>query len=271
MRETILQTLDQLEQEQGFRVLYACESGSRAWGFTSADSDYDVRFIYAPSLEWYLRVNHPANTFERMLPGDLDVVGWELRKTLQLFAACNLSLNEWLQSPEVYRTSPLHQELVDLIPVYFNPKKSLFHYLRSAEKTAERYLDAQAIASRKVNVKKLFYLLRPIFACQWIVCQKTMPPTEYDGLLEIRDRWDTSFLPRSIYEEIDAIREAKVSLNEGDLVAVSPDVITWLQKTLVDIAAQAENTPGDGSKDYTPLNRLLYRVVCDASGRRRPG
>src|SRR3954463_6570073 len=99
MNGNILQALGTIERDQGVKVLLAVESGSRAWGFASPDSDYDVRFIYAHPLDWYLGVLERRDVIECMLPGDLDVSGWELRKALRLLAKCNLALNEWIGSP----------------------------------------------------------------------------------------------------------------------------------------------------------------------------
>ena len=264
MHDQIVKTLHNIEKERDCRILYACESGSRAWGFASPDSDYDVRFIYSHPLAWYLRVDSPDDTFDRMLPNDLDVSGWELRKTLRLFATCNLGLNEWLGSPKVYLTTPFHQELSRLIPLYFKPKKAMFHYLRMAEKTAGQYLDTEAILNRQVNVKKLFYILRPIFASQWIVSKRTMPPTEYDRLLQARSEWDMDFMSDRIYDEVAKIREAKNSLGEKDRVDISQQLINWLQDAMAKIAALAEETSGGGSKDYGPLNELLQRSLDGA-------
>jgi hypothetical protein len=42
MKEVILQKLSEIEQSEDVKILYACESGSRAWGFASPDSDFDV-------------------------------------------------------------------------------------------------------------------------------------------------------------------------------------------------------------------------------------
>ena len=46
MRDRIMKKLDEIEKTEEVRILLAVESGSRAWGFASTDSDYDVRFIY---------------------------------------------------------------------------------------------------------------------------------------------------------------------------------------------------------------------------------
>ena len=103
MHDKIIQMLKELERKEDCKILFAAESGSRAWGFASPDSDYDIRVIYVNPEAWYWDISEKkADTFAAMLPDDLDVSAWELRKTLQLFSKCNPSLNEWLGSPIIY-------------------------------------------------------------------------------------------------------------------------------------------------------------------------
>src|SRR4051794_14574214 len=92
-----------VEHEKDVRVLYACESGSRAWGFASRDSDYDVPFLYVHERDWYLSVDDRRDVLEYPLRDELDVSGWELRKALRLLRKSNPPLLEWLNSPMVYR------------------------------------------------------------------------------------------------------------------------------------------------------------------------
>lgn len=73
MRHKVRRQLKDVEQRYGVRVLYACESGSRGWGFASPDSDYDVRFLYVHPLEWYLRVDPPRDVIELPIDDELDV------------------------------------------------------------------------------------------------------------------------------------------------------------------------------------------------------
>ncbi len=123
MRSEIQAQLKQLEIEQSIRILFAAESGSRAWGFASPNSDYDVRFVYVPAPEWYLSVNPKRDVTERMLPGDLDLSGWELRKALRLFKRYNGALNEWLGSPIQYRpASATSQAMQALLPQLFKTR-----------------------------------------------------------------------------------------------------------------------------------------------------
>lgn len=107
IRERIIAEINVIERANDVRVLYACESGSRGWGFASPDSDYDVRFLYVHPLDWYLRVEPQRDVIEKPISDELDVSGWELRKALQLLHRSNPTLLEWLNSPVVYREDAL--------------------------------------------------------------------------------------------------------------------------------------------------------------------
>ncbi len=209
MHDTILKTLRQLETEHDCRILFAAESGSRAWGFASPDSDYDVRAIYVKPLDWYLSLDaKPKDTFEVMLPGDLDISGWELRKTLRLFGGCNLALCEWLGSPIQYESSQsFNLKLKELVPHYFNPIKSVHHYLAMKGNALEN-LDAE----NTISIKKLFYALRGLAAAIWSVEKRTMPPTEFARLLE------AGLFPEDISEIIAGLQERKKCAVEKERV-----------------------------------------------------
>jgi uncharacterized protein len=153
MRERVVDELQRIERQYGVRVLLAVESGSRAWGFASPDSDYDVRFIYNHHRDWYISVAESRDVIEEMLPGDLDVSGWDLRKMLRLFGKCNIALNEWLGSPIVYCQAPTFREqLLRLMPSHFNPVAGLHHYRSMAVRTLEENLEGEPPdASSPVN------------------------------------------------------------------------------------------------------------------------
>src|SRR5262249_47181029 len=94
--------LESIAREHGVTIPFAIESGSRAWGFPSPDSDYDCRFIYVRSLEDYLSLFPPRDVIETPLDGDLDVNGWDLAKAIRLLLKGNAVVIEWLTSPIVY-------------------------------------------------------------------------------------------------------------------------------------------------------------------------
>lgn len=171
--------LDRIEEEEGVRILYACESGSRAWGFASTDSDYDVRFVYVHPRDWYLSIDtQRRDVIERPVDGPWDVNGWDLRKTLGLLARSNPPLFEWLTSPIVYRESgPIVSRLRDLMPTYYSAKSAHYHYVSMARGNYREYLKGDVVWR-----KKYFYLLRPLLACRWIERDLGPVPMEFDLL-----------------------------------------------------------------------------------------
>lgn len=179
MRARVLDELQRIEAEHQVTVLYACESGSRAWGFASPDSDFDVRFVYVPRTEWYLRVDEPRDVIERPLTDELDISGWELRKALRLMRGANPSLLEWLGSPLVYRADPQAlASLRELGQAFYSPRAVRHHYLSMARKNLRGYLLGDT-----VRLKKYLYVIRPLLAVRWIDQGLGMPPTAFGELL----------------------------------------------------------------------------------------
>lgn len=176
----IIEGLAAIEQEEGVRILYACESGSRAWGFPSKDSDYDVRFIYIRPVEWYLSIFDRRDVIERPISNMLDMNGWDLKKTLNLFKKSNPTLLEWLQSPISYMEPfSTAEKIRGLCALTFSPRSCLYHYLHMARVNYRVYLQGA-----EVRIKKYFYVLRPILACEWIERYQSMPPIQFDLLVE---------------------------------------------------------------------------------------
>jgi predicted nucleotidyltransferase len=179
MKHRVLQELSRIEGKKDVRILLAVESGSRAWGFASPDSDYDVRFVYAHERDWYLSVFEGRDVIEEILPERLDINGWDLRKTLGLFSKCNLALNEWLGSPVTYAEVPeFRSQLQQLIPHYFNPIAAMHHYRSMADRAL-----SENFINDCIGIKKFFYVLRPLFACRWIEHTVAQPPTEFQKLV----------------------------------------------------------------------------------------
>jgi predicted nucleotidyltransferase len=178
--EQIQAELQRIEREQGVRVLFAVESGSRAWGFPSRDSDYDVRFIYARDCEWYLGLDDRRDVIEAQVSDDLDISGWDLRKALKLLRKSNPSLLEWIKSPIVYRADPVFSLLFGLLAAEFHsPERSFRHYLHMAQGNHRAYLRAD-----RVRLKKYLYVLRPLLACRWIERGLGPVPMKFESLVD---------------------------------------------------------------------------------------
>jgi predicted nucleotidyltransferase len=177
--EVIQLKLGAIEEEHNVKILYAVESGSRAWGFESTDSDYDVRFIYAHRKNWYLNILPKRDVIEYPIFDEFDYSGWDLRKSLFLMNKSNPVLFEWLKSPIVYRKENYFYDVMDgLSKQYFSPLPSMYHYLHMAEGNYRAHLQTE-----DVKIKKYFYVLRPILACMWIEQFKESPPMEFEKLL----------------------------------------------------------------------------------------
>ena len=164
-RALIAERLDAIEREHDVRLLFAIESGSRAWGFPSPDSDYDVRFVYAHRAEWYLSVDARRDVIELPIEDELDINGWELRKALNLLIKPNPVLLEWLRSPIVYRADgEAMVKLLDLAAKTAHQRSSGHHYLHLCKGQYRRFIKGR----ERVKLKKYFYALRPALALMWL-------------------------------------------------------------------------------------------------------
>ena len=218
MTDEIKKELLKLEHQHDIKILYAVESGSRAWGFASADSDWDVRYIYIHKLDWYLKIDNEKDNQEEILPNEIDLAGWEFKKALRLFRKSNPPMLEWLRSPIIYlQQFSAVDELRDLTKKFFNPKSCLHHYLHMAEGNYRTYLQKDS-----VRVKKYFYVLRPILACDWIKQTNSMAPMEFHKLL------DSQVTDPNVKTEIQNLLKRKMigeELNEEPQINILNDFI----------------------------------------------
>ncbi|MBY9079177.1 nucleotidyltransferase domain-containing protein [Paenibacillus sp. HN-1] len=257
INQVILEELRSIEEEEGVRILYACESGSRAWGFPSKDSDYDVRFIYIRPVDWYLSIFDKRDVIERPISDMLDINGWDLRKALSLFRKSNPPLLEWLQSPIVYKENRLITEQIrEISPLTFSPKSCIHHYLHMAKGNYRDYLQGD-----QVKIKKYFYVLRPILACEWIEKYDAMPPIEFDRLVEELVAAGSDL--RAVIDELLVRKRA------GDEMDFEPR-INPINEYLEERIAYYERTapgmrPGDGDQDQR-LDDLFRSVLHDVWG-----
>ena len=212
MFEEIKKELSRIEDRNEIKILYAVESGSRAWGFASTDSDWDVRYLYIHKLDWYLKIDeNRKDTLEKILPNDLDLSGWELKKALRLFRKSNPPLLEWLRSPIIYKEEfQTADRMRELSKKYFNPKSCMFHYLSMAKGNFKEFLQRDL-----VRTKKYFYVLRPVLACDWIKERNTFPPMEFQELVasQVKDE--------KIKREIEELLKRKIA---GDELKQEPKI-----------------------------------------------
>lgn len=251
MREQILVCLSRIEAEHDVKVLFACESGSRGWGFASPDSDYDVRFIYVNRLAWYLQVEPGRDVIEQPISGDLDVNGWDLRKALQLLRESNPTLQEWLRSPIVYRENAAAMaQLRSLAEEGFSPVRGYHHYVSMAKKNFREHLRGE-----EVRYKKYLYVLRPLLAARWIRDGRGVPPMRFAALAQATLH-DTVLLA-----EINRLLEVKMRAGEAATSPRWPGLHDFIVQELD--AAAAHSVADSVRADRAPLDAYLARTVLE--------
>ena len=228
---SIKEKLNEIEHAENVRVIMAVESGSRAWGFESPDSDYDVRFIYVRRAEDYIKLKPVRDVIEWQLDEIYDIDGWDLQKALRLLHDSNPTLHEWCNSPIVYKENELADPFRELVKTCFLPKKAIYHYIHMAESAYNNYLTGD-----EVRIKKYFYALRPILAAKWVASEKTAPPMMFGDLVD-------SMLEPELKPEVEALLEIKkrtAELGTAPKIAVLDD---YINTKLSELRAAADREP----------------------------
>lgn len=247
MNELIKSKLQQIETSQGIRVLFACESGSRAWGMASPDSDYDVRFIYVRDKNWYVSIEKGKDQLPAILEGDLDIVGWDLRMVLSHIYRSNASIHGWLMSDIVYFQEDGYQEkLKELAASYLQPGHVVNHFLGICKSSLARGEDEGGF-----NLKKYLYVIRPLLAALWTLEKKEVAPIHFDQLLEIIEGQEV------VQKEIRGLLAAKGKAAEKAIIQRSPVLDDFIEKNMAYCNEQkAEISKID--RDIEPLN-IFFR------------
>ena len=249
MTDRIAAALTALETRADIRVLLAVESGSRAWGFPSPDSDYDVRLVYCHRPAWYLTLDEGRDTIEQPVDDLLDLSGWELRKFLRLLRAGNATPAEWLQSAVIYHQTPAADTLRALLPATFSPRPILHHYLGMVRRGVE-----EDLAADTVRLKRLFYALRAGLAVRWVRRRATVPPLT---LADLRAE-----LPPELAAEVDALLAQKLIADEKATVP-RPAVLTAFlaEEYAAGRAAQADAAAFGKSAGGADLDAVFRELI----------
>ena len=220
----IKEKLDEVEEKYNIKMLYALESGSRLYGFPSEDSDWDIRFIYKSPMPWYISIQNKRDTLEindTIL--NFDFVGWDIKKALFLLSKSNPSLLEWLQSPIIYKSDEkFHRYMQNLTDMYFSPRACFYHHLGLIRSHRKRYIDTDA---DKMSHKKYLYVIRSIFACNWIETRMTQPPAIFEKLF-----FDNGTNDSTVREEIKELIGRKREGLELDEAKRNPIFDQYIQK-----------------------------------------
>ncbi|WKN33791.1 nucleotidyltransferase domain-containing protein [Porifericola rhodea] len=249
MKKNIINKLKAIEKEYQVKILHACEAGSRAWGFPSPDSDYDVRFIYRKQTDAYLSLFKKSDVINPEINGDFDAGGWDIDKSLLLLAKSNVPLMEWIYSPLVYfMDQDFLEKLRGLAKLHFAPPAAFYHYQSMAKKyhalcDADRY-----------RLKDLFYALRTSLAAHWVFKYQTFPPVNFTEMLK------SLSLPSEVLEGINELRVLKSVKEESYQHPSSKRLLTFLEE-LIESNEQASKALVSPEKDMHLLDSFFRETV----------
>ncbi|HEX8552415.1 MAG TPA: nucleotidyltransferase domain-containing protein [Abditibacteriaceae bacterium] len=253
MLERIKHTLADIEAEFDVRILFACESGSRAWGFASPDSDFDVRFVYIHRSEWYLSIDveNARDVIEKPIIDDLDINGWDARKALRLLYKSNPPLLEWLGSPIQYQEYAGSLALLqEAAARCYSPVACAYHYRQMAKTNYVANLRGD-----EVKLKKYLYVLRPLLAVRWIEAGRGAVPTPFGELLA------AEALPAPVQQDIDTLLIQKSSSGESARGPRLPSLHAWIEEELARVGEKQFDLPvGEKTDLDTTFRELLHRA-----------
>ncbi len=245
--KNIKNILTEIEAKKKIKILYACETGSRAWGFPSPDSDFDIRFMYMHERDWYLSLSVKKDTIE-IMDGDLDITGWDLRKSLTLVKKSNAPLIERFNSPIEYFSVPgFKEEFKKLIGSYYSPIAVFFHHNSLAKKFWEELKEKE-----EIKLKSYFYLIRSLLSCNWIIKDNTVLPMHIEGLMKYVEE------PYKI--KLRELITLKATVGEKYLHKKEEKLNAWIEILFEYIEAEKENLAVNNA-DIGLLNEFFLKML----------
>lgn len=250
MKAEIIEHIKLLEKEREITILLAAESGSRAWGCPSPDSDYDVRIIFKRTQSEYLEIDEKKDTIDYFHGELLDINGWDIKKTLRLIRKSNATPFEWAQSPIVYHEkAEFRKTLLDLCKTYFQPRHSVNHYMGIAKNSY-----SSLSLGETIKLKKLFYVLRPLMAAKWILEKKEIPPMDIRNLIQI--------IPdKTIVNHVEDLLVLKSTSSEDYVHKVDPMLTSFIAEEFAGI--NLDTLPiAESNLDTSILNDAFKKIIA---------
>ncbi|WP_407485584.1 nucleotidyltransferase domain-containing protein [Elizabethkingia miricola] len=247
MKTKIIEKLRETEVKYNIEILLAVESGSRAWDFASPDSDYDIRFIYRHSKDWYLTPWDKDETITFMTEDDLDGSGWDLHKTFHLLLKSNAALLSWFYSPIVYIENKSFTKLFEpLVDQCFSPIAVSFHYLSMSKK----YLES--CRNDEVKLKSYFYCLRTALSGKWITEKKTVPPVLFGDLLVLADS--------AIRTKIENLIALKATKGESYFHPNDWELFEFMERQISENEEKAKSLSGSKA-DKAQMEKVFREII----------
>ena len=245
--QNITEILKKIEEQRQIRILYACETGSRAWGFPSPDSDYDIRFIYMHERDWYLSLSQRKDSIE-IMDGEMDITGWDLKKCLMLLKKSNAPLIERFQSPiEYHSDKDFKNDFQKLIKSYYSPIAVFFHHYSLAHKFWAGLKD-----EKEFKLKSYFYLIRSLLSCNWIRNNDAVLPMDIEGLMKYVDEE-----PKAWIRDLIVLKSGK---GEKYLCQKNEKLHQWITDLFITAETAKSNLVANRS-DMTLLNEMFLKML----------
>jgi len=244
MQLLVPQKLQQIEREYSIRILYAAESGSRAWGTSSEQSDFDVRFIYIRSQKDYLQLEQKRDVLEFPIRDGWDMCGWDLAKLLRLLHNSNSQIYEWLHSPIVYVDAGFSERIRPILDTYFSARTTANHYLHQANLKGKKRK-----RSDLPKVKYYLYSLQHLAAAQWVLDHQSPVPVNFQLLMNL--------LPEDIRQNADFLLLQKTAHPDSPFITHNAVLEDWLSQEQERIREEIERLPKEPEKEWEPLNRFF--------------
>ena len=243
MKDRVLKIIKETEQKHGVKIVWAIESGSRAWGFASEDSDYDIRCMHMGDLNSYLGLELSRQQIN-LIKDNFDLESWDIRKFAELSIKSNPQIAEWLRSPIIYVDSRVRNQFKK----YFDEGCSLEflrqHYIRMSKQNYHKYMGLGTSHSCKVYL----YVLRGIACAIYIEKENKLPPLPYKEVIEYLPEYARKFFERCVIQK-NTTEKAKIIADER----VSRFVESYI--------GQSFNKVDKTFKKKEELNRYLIKTI----------
>jgi len=252
MKKKISHYLSKIEEEKDVKILLACETGSRAWGFPSPDSDFDIRIIYKHKKDWYLSLNEQKDNIDLMFENnEIDITGWDLKKSLKLLQKSNAPLLERIQSPILYKYDKEFLDEMKLVAQnQYSRIATIHHYLSMTKKFTEELKEKE-----EYKLKKFFYALRSATACKWIVEKEEMPPIEFMKMV------NGLGLSSSLTKRINELISLKATISESYYHKGEKELISFIEEC-IELADEKRQSLSASKGDIEDLNTFFLKTLA---------
>lgn len=255
--DKVLDCLRSIEKEHQVTVLLAVCYGSRCFGYASADSDWDVRFVYVRRPQWYFSLEKTVDTIEFMDPTEgLDLVGYDIKKAVELLTRTNPTLSDWLHADSFLIVDEnFRRDLLSIESMYYSTHRAMHHFFSMGVKQNFSHLVKEAC------LKRFIYYLRYLLACQWTEQYGTHPPVNIDTLIDA-----TMHDAGPLREKAHALFEFKRSGKAFDDIIVDCDLFHYMRGVHAHVEEYLHHSSGGGpTVDHSSLSRFIMQTVLQTT------